>query len=563
MKKRKSFFIIVCVVSLLLSACGKAKSTSEEGKTEVGDNVIDTENAQIMTPLGKYPEMITINIAKTIAANPNLVDGQTPEDNILLDWIRNELNIDTKIAWQSEGSEYNNKLSLNVAAGELPDLFIIPGENYLTFRQMVDNDLLADLTEAYEKCAGEYLRDTFDSYNGKNLEPLIIDGKLRAISSASLGYGHNILWLRKDWMDQLGLKEPKTMDELQHILREFIDKDPGNNGKGNTVGLALNATNPVGEYANRHGSEPIFHSVGAYPKQWMKDENGKIYYGSTAPEVKEGLKILRDMYSEGLIDKQFLSRLGSGETEAILNSGLSGAYFGPWWAVPADIVKTDPNAEFMAVNAPLDVNGKFNHLTPAPTGDLLAISKKFEHPEALFKIVNLEFDMYRGFNKEGNAVMQPLVDKGISRVALFPTSDFNVDYYDVVPKLGKVVKEYLDTGVLSTDERLSEYDKSQAQSAKDFADGVNKDKNHFKAYYRRYIASNILDAPENNPIDVAYRYTTKSSTFLKPTLDKLEDQMYLQIIVGEKPLDYFDEFVDQWYKLGGETLTQEVEEILK
>ena len=39
--------------------------------------------------------------------------------------------------------------------------------------------------------------------------------------------------------------------------------------------------------------------------------------------------------------------------------------------------------------------------------------------------------------------------------------------------------------------------------------------------------------------------------------------MYLQIITGEKPLDYFDEFVEQWKKLGGDTLTQEVQDIIK
>ncbi|WP_193774804.1 extracellular solute-binding protein [Vallitalea guaymasensis] len=561
MKNKKScLLILLLIVSMVLSACGTSNS---EPKDNESDKNTATQDSEAMTPLGKYPEMVTINVAKTIAANPNLVDGQTPEDNILLDWIRNELNIDVKVAWQAEGSEYNNKLSLNIAAGALPDMFIIPAENYLTFRQMVDNDLLADLTDIYDKCAGEYMKSTYESYNGKNLEPLTIDGKLRAISSASLGYGHNILWLRKDWMDKLGLEEPKSIEDLQHVLKEFIEKDPGNNGAGNTVGLALSAVKPVGGYANQYGAEPIFHSLGAYPAQWMQDENGKIYYGSTAPEVKEGLKVLRDMYSEGLIDKQFLTRLGTGETEALLTSGLSGAYFGPWWSVPGDIIKTDPNAEFIPVNAPLDANGKFNHLNPSPTGDLLAINKNFKNPEALLKIVNLSFDMYRGFNVEGNKAIQPLIDKGISRVALFPTGNFNIDYYDVVPKLGKLTKGLIETGELHEDETTSDYDRAQAQYAKDYVDGVNKDKNHFKAYERRYLSSNILDTPENNPVDAAYCYTTESSARLKPTLDKLEDQMFLQIIIGEKPLDYFDEFVEQWYKLGGDVLTKEVEDILK
>lgn len=45
-------------------------------------------------------------------------------------------------------------------------------------------------------------------------------------------------------------------------------------------------------------------------------------------------------------------------------------------------------------------------------------------------------------------------------------------------------------------------------------------------------------------------------------MDKLEDEMYLQIIVGEKPVDYFDEFVSQWKALGGDTLTEEVQAIV-
>lgn len=38
--------------------------------------------------------------------------------------------------------------------------------------------------------------------------------------------------------------------------------------------------------------------------------------------------------------------------------------------------------------------------------------------------------------------------------------------------------------------------------------------------------------------------------------------MYLQIIVGDKPVEYFDEFVNQWKSLGGDTLTEEVQAIV-
>ena len=35
-------------------------------------------------------------------------------------------------------------------------------------------------------------------------------------------------------------------------------------------------------------------------------------------------------------------------------------------------------------------------------------------------------------------------------------------------------------------------------------------------------------------------------------------QTFLQIIVGEKPLDYFDTFVVEWYENGGQELTDSV-----
>ena len=154
-------------------------------------------------------------------------------------------------------------------------------------------------------------------------------------------------------------------------------------------------------------------------------------------------------------------------------------------------------------------------------------------------------------------------DQGVSREALFPTGGFNLDYYDVVPKLGKLCKNLVETGVMGGDETTTEYDRWKAEGAKRYADGIDPSDpnapNTFRDYYGRYVGSNILDTPENNPVDAAYYYTTESSDRLKPTLDKLEEQMYLQIITGEKPLEYFDEFVEQWKKLGGDVLTQEVQ----
>jgi putative aldouronate transport system substrate-binding protein len=46
------------------------------------------------------------------------------------------------------------------------------------------------------------------------------------------------------------------------------------------------------------------------------------------------------------------------------------------------------------------------------------------------------------------------------------------------------------------------------------------------------------------------------------SLVKIENEMLLQIIIGDKPLSYFDEFVKTWLDLGGRDIINEVEEIV-
>ena len=44
--------------------------------------------------------------------------------------------------------------------------------------------------------------------------------------------------------------------------------------------------------------DSVFGHFKAYPKQWMKDEKGNVYYGSTAPEMKEALSVMADWYKK-------------------------------------------------------------------------------------------------------------------------------------------------------------------------------------------------------------------------------------------------------------------------
>lgn len=574
MKRSKKLTSLIMAALLMLSvtACGEgASGSSEAGKDSSSENVSSSSvsaSDDLFDENGRYKEPVTITYSKVMYPGAKFPADQSPEQNYINDFLKERYNIEMKLAWSAEGSEYNNKLSINIASGELCDLMFV--DKYITFRQMAENDLLADLTEIYPKYRGATLELVDNSFENRNIEAVTVEGKQLAVPGSNLGYGQNLLWLRKDWLDALDLEVPKTLDEIAAVLEAFVNEDPDGNGQNDTVGLVVQATTPVSGYSNNYGLESVFNAFDVFPTQWLTDDEGKVYYGSTDPKMKDALTLLADWYQRGLIDKQFPTRIGSGETEALWTSGTAGAKFGPWWAVANEALTNTPDIEYVAVAGPVNSKGEFNYMTGAPTGSVSVVSEECEHPEAAIIALAANNEVVRGTYDKNDEIackygeqsqelrVSGAVDDAGGR-SLNVLGALTFDYFDVVPKLSACVKDNIENGSYTEYPGMTDYDKSQCIAAKKFADG-DKDEASFWAYWTRYVGGNVTE--EGNPVYPAYYFETESSTTLKAALDKLEDEMYLQIIVGEKPVDYFDEFVSQWKALGGDTLTEEVQVIV-
>ena len=89
--------------------------------------------------------------------------------------------------------------------------------------------------------ACDTVKASYESYGSENnpLNTVTFDGKIMAIPKTQLSDGQDFLWVRKDWMDNLGLEEPKTLGDLEELLRAFINDDPDGDGQDDTVGLAV------------------------------------------------------------------------------------------------------------------------------------------------------------------------------------------------------------------------------------------------------------------------------------------------------------------------------------
>lgn len=574
MKKSKILALLLAVLMVvsLFSACGQtakepSSSAQESSKSEASESKVEPESSadtaetgtedDIWTPYGKYPETVELHTAKRSSSAPKLLPGDTVDDNPMTQYILDTVNVKTVTDWEVEGTEFPNKLALMMASNSLPDMFTLGTSDYLLFRQLLDNDMLEDLTDVYDKVMNDHLKGTVDSYGGTAQEPFKQDGRLYGIAGGQYAYEHNILWLRKDWLDECGITElPKTVEDIEAILTAFKEKNPG----GNNVGMLLHYQDVATDYNNGYGANPIFSCFGATPRMWVKNADGEIVWGSTMPEMKEGLRVLADWYQKGLIDPQFATRSALGAMDALVTGSQTGAFFAPWWVTYSinDLPANDPDSDLVPVNAPLDSQGKFHANGPAPAGEVAVVRKGYEHPEALAKVMNCEFDMWVGLKQEAADIIQETRENGVSWTYLFPTSGVNFTYMTVVPDVGILCKNLIEKGVEEGVPTATEQDRIMARQAKYYADTGDITTGGWTEYYGRYLASNILTNPEVELTFPAYAYTTDSMADLKPNLDTLERTTFLKIVMGEQPVDSFDQFVTDWYAQGGQTMTDEV-----
>lgn len=177
------------------------------------------------------------------------------------------------------------------------------------FNVMVASDNLPTAVKAYYTTAevnaikeglfweiGPYLDDypNLSSINPLVYENLKVDGKVYGIPSVR-DLARNTIIYRKDWLDKLGLPEPKTVDDFYAMLHAFATQDPDGNGKADTYGLIEND--------DLFNMDMITAYFGA-PNQWGI-EDGRFVPSFTTDAYMEALRFYRKLYDEGLINKDF------------------------------------------------------------------------------------------------------------------------------------------------------------------------------------------------------------------------------------------------------------------
>lgn len=546
---------------LVLTGCNKQQTE----KTDTADNIQEWKTAET-TPFGRYPEEVVYTLGKmTGMNNSNLPKGDTYEDNGYTRYLKKQLNIQNKDVFEAgENDNYQETVSMTIASRELPDVMVVNDMDMLQL--LVDNDLVEDLTQVYEDCTSSRIKDIYNSYGSEILNNVTFDGKLMALPETNIDDGPSLCWLRKDWMDKLGLDAPETVEDVENIVHEFVQKDPGGNGKGETVGLVCDdeLTGGCG-YSYEYQNDIIFASFGAFPKQWIYNKDGEVVYGSVQNEAKAALGKLRQMYQQGTLDNNFLMRESSNIIELIV-SGKCGSFFGPWWSPNNPLMSAmqkNPNAEWQPYLIQTDKDGQTSFASQNPNDKYVVVRKGYKHPEIVMKIVSVLFDDLR-YDEEDVREMERYYQDNVDPTAR-PLA-INVDYKDALMRCYDSLKDAIqgrkkleDLGLLEGAYYIScskyldrKKDTSAQKSWEDWA-----------AYASRMTACSVLKKGQTRQVKSLFFGETKTMKSNWWRLEELEKKVYLEIVTGQKPLSYFDEFVKEWNRQGGEKIRGEVAQELK
>lgn len=552
--------IISCVLIinlLILCGCGDSGATpSTRENTETKEEYEAALYTARTTPYGKYPEQLTYTLGKLSGANnSNLPDGETYENNAYTRLLNERLNVQNQDVFEAMDEQYTDSVTMVIAQNDLPDVMIVEDLDELQY--LVDNDMIADLTDSYNNCMSDTIKNIYGSYGRDILDVVTFGGKIMAIPETNISDGPNLIWLRKDWMDALGLSAPRTLSDVEEIIRQFKEKNPGHNGAGNTVGLVCDTSLCGGcGYSSEYTLDIIFAAYGAFPKQWIYDEDGNVVYGSVQPEAKEALAHIHELYKEGILDQDFLMRTSSNLIELIVD-GQCGSFFGPWWAPNNPLmqaVEQNKDAEWQPYLIATEESGLTSYHTQNPSGKYIVVRKGYEYPEIACKIVSVLFDYLR-YNDRDN---QEIVDYYKENVD--PTARpfaINVDYNNALQICYGELNHVFAGDKSADDLNVLEYSYYEACESY-LKDAENASAEDWAAYTSRITACKILNDGRTNKVESLYFGETETMVTDWWSLENLESDTYLKIVTGESSLDEFDRFVENWYQNGGETITKEV-----
>lgn len=428
-----------------------------------------------------------------------------------------------KINWvyPPVGQKQDN-FNLRISSNDLPHIFSNPANYPGGYAKAIDDEVFVDCTPYYDQGLMpniQWLRENNPDINRDIVDDLgrIYKFPVMDIIPTDPWSG---LWVRQDWVDELGMDLPTTMDDWDVLLRAM--KKEYDAVLGNEIKLW-------------YGVATNYQFVGAYEAAYeFFHIDGKAKYGPIEPGYKQWLAKMNEWYEEGLIDPDFATRDGS-SYDANMANGTYGAFgmaYGSVGQLKITGAKTDPDYKLTPVLQPTSYDGQVIHLhqdnsTVRQNANYMAIRSVDDGiAEQVVQWLDYNFSQYGGdlcsYGPEGVSVKWN-ADGEYEWIHPSLDNDEGLDFWTVYPLF------------------------------KMHAWGSLRNSASYEMEQEVWDCIELWDSQDSSwiiPDNVAH--TTEEARELANIMTDINtyrDEMTLKFIVGQEPLDSFDNFVETIKKM--------------
>ena len=380
MKRIFSSVLCTLLAASVLASCGNGGSGSSTA------NSGSSSSGVTMSANGEYP-IVSEKVTYTVMAPQTnyILDLQT---NAYTQWLEEKTNVHIDYETVPEAA-LTEKVNLSLASSEIPDAYLSCNLDSASQVKYGKEGVFIDLAPLIEKYGYEIPK----AYEANSLLPGAVttpDGEIFALAGINECY-HCLYcgraWINQTWLDNLGLDYPETTEEFVNVLRAFKEQDA--NGYGDP-----NDEIPMLGISGMWRASCYDFLLGSFVYNDFTDrlsvENGTVNYVANTEEFREGLRFIRSLIEEELIDPVSLTIT---EDEAHVLTGGDVATVGVATGMAYWNVLSANDEEYIGLSpleGPNGVRNAFVRATGIVAGQF-AITNKAENPEILFRWADAQF----------------------------------------------------------------------------------------------------------------------------------------------------------------------------
>ncbi len=522
----KMFVLLSLSVVLLLAGCTNGNKDSAAPPDQPGTQAASSQPAETKeTKEIPYVE---------IWGNSGNYKKALTKDSPYSQWMVDNVGVgyySPLVPWEG-GTSYLQRLNTRIASNDLPDAFVpwqgIEGT-------LIKQGALADLTDYLPKYAPHiWERIPKEIWDVVRTADPSGEGRIYYLPRVELyqGYGS---FIRKDWLDRVGMDVPTTKEQFDSVLQAFLDNDA--NGNGDPKDEIPIAGREFGRWM-----DVLFGMYGVamwegFP-MWDIYE-GEITYSGVTSNMRAAIANLRDMYNKKLLDNEtFLNK--AADWTAKINSDRVGAWFHINKNTTGSIDqirKINPEVHLVAMPVP-KVEGYEGFTTHT----------RINRPE--FVIANKDEQTIINVLK----ILDWIHDPANSEAFIYGVE--GVDHEVVDGKKVFLPLDYDNNPAKIVGNFIFDLDGLMLQLQMESVGVDEATQNMLNQRNQILLDNQSLSktiAGDGMPANVYDGYADiKNHTLFQEVMTK--------IVIGEYPIEKFDDFVKEWYKSGGEEVTKRVRE---